>query len=255
MPVITIRFIKDVVATPEQKRELIVKMTDTFVSVLGDVVRPFTYCIIEETPVGEWGIAGVPMPDLEYLVSQKHADVIERSNALMRAAIAQMQGGQAAASTEHEQSDQEADALWRTGEPIDHEQYFGEWFEELWNKKNYAFAHKRVHPNFTAHGAGGQEIKQGPDGVAAMVKEWHKAFPDAHMTMDEVITEGDLSTIRMTFTGTHTGEFYGIKPSGKKIKVTSIGIDRVVDGMITEGWGELDMFGMMQQMGVIPGPS
>ncbi len=50
MPVITIRFIKDVVATPEQKRELIIKMTDTFVSVLGDVVRPFTYCIIEETP-------------------------------------------------------------------------------------------------------------------------------------------------------------------------------------------------------------
>jgi predicted ester cyclase len=74
------------------------------------------------------------------------------------------------------------------------------------------------------------------------------------MTMDEVITEGELSTIRMTFTGTHTGEFYGIKPSGKKIKVTSIGIDRVVDGMITEGWGELDMFGMMQQMGVIPSP-
>jgi 4-oxalocrotonate tautomerase len=114
MPVITIRFIKDVVATPEQKRELIVKMTDTFVGVLGDVVRPFTYCIIEETPVGEWGIAGVPMPDLEYLISPKHAQVIERSNDLMRSAIAQMKQAQeeAEAAKAHER-DQHADDMWR----------------------------------------------------------------------------------------------------------------------------------------------
>lgn len=114
MPVITIRFIKDVVATPEQKRELIVKMTDTFVGVLGDVVRPFTYCIIEETPVGEWGIAGVPMPDLEYLVSPKHAAVIERSNEMMRGAIAQMQAAQAQQEADKaQQRDQYADDLWR----------------------------------------------------------------------------------------------------------------------------------------------
>jgi 4-oxalocrotonate tautomerase len=90
MPVINIKFIKDVVATDEQKKELVVKMTDTFVSVLGDVVRPFTYVIIDETPVGQWGIAGVPMPDLEYLIGDKHAEVIAKSNQLMKDAIAQM---------------------------------------------------------------------------------------------------------------------------------------------------------------------
>ena len=90
MPVINIKFIKDVVATEEQKAELIVKMTDTFVGVLGDVVRPFTYVIIDETPVGAWGIAGKPMPDLEYLIGEEHAGVIERSNQAMRDAIAQM---------------------------------------------------------------------------------------------------------------------------------------------------------------------
>jgi 4-oxalocrotonate tautomerase len=90
MPIISIKFIKDVVATDEQKAELVVKMTDTFVSVLGDVVRPFTYCLIEEVPVGQWGIAGVPMPDLQYLIGPEHADVIEKSNQMMRDAIAQM---------------------------------------------------------------------------------------------------------------------------------------------------------------------
>ena len=80
MPIITVQFIKDVVATPEQKRELIIQLTDTFVGILGDVVRPFVYCIIQETPQQEWGIAGVPMPDLVYLTGEKHAGVINRSN-------------------------------------------------------------------------------------------------------------------------------------------------------------------------------
>ena len=96
MPIITVQFIKDVVATPEQKKQLIIELTNTFVGILGDVVRPFVYCIIQETPQAEWGIAGVPMPDLVYLTSDKHAKVIERSNELMRGAIAQM----AAAQTE-----------------------------------------------------------------------------------------------------------------------------------------------------------
>jgi uncharacterized protein len=136
----------------------------------------------------------------------------------------------------------------------EHHALFTRWFEELWNKKNYAITQELVHPDFTAHGAGGQDIKQGPNGVADLVRTWHAAFPDGHMTMDDIITEGDFSVIRMTFKGTHMGDFYGIPPCGKVITATSIGIDKVIDGKITEGWGELDMLGMMTQMGAIPAP-
>ena len=116
MPVITVQFIQDVVATPEQKRQLVIELTNTFVNILGDVVRPFVYCIIQETPQGEWGIAGVPMPDLPYLTSPEHAKVIERSNELMRGAIAQMaaaQGGKSSSATS--ETDDQADKLWRGG--------------------------------------------------------------------------------------------------------------------------------------------
>ncbi len=136
----------------------------------------------------------------------------------------------------------------------EHRLLFSRWFEELWNKKNYSITRELVAPEFTAHGAGGQDIKQGPDGVAGMVKVWHEAFPDGHMTMDDIVTEGEMSAIRMTFRGTHTGEFYGIPASKKPVEVTSIGIDRVVGGKICEGWGELNMLGMMQQIGAIPTP-
>jgi 4-oxalocrotonate tautomerase family enzyme len=284
MPVITVQFIKDVVATPEQKKQLIIELTNTFVGILGDVVRPFVYCIIQETPQQEWGIAGLPMPDLVYLTSEKHAAVIERSNSMMRAAIADMAAGQVEAA---KHSDDEADAIWRgnasagsrstsAGKESDEDadaiwrgtasvggsrsasdaewRYWQRWFDELWNKKNYDIVYEYVDNDFTAHGAGGQNLKQGPEGPKGMVKAWHAAMPDGKMTIDDIITEGELSTIRMTWEATHTGQFGNIPPSGKRIKVTSIGIDKVVNGKITEGWGELDMLGMLQQMGAIPTP-
>ena len=114
MPIITVQFIEDVVATPEQKRELIVRLTDTFCNVLGDVVRPFVYCLIQETPQQEWGIAGVPMPDLVYLTGDKHAQVIGRSNELMRGAIAQMQGqNRSQPGGPSSEKDMHADQVWR----------------------------------------------------------------------------------------------------------------------------------------------
>ena len=220
--------------------------------------------------------------------------MIERSNDLMRGAIAQMA---AAAGTEsvgsaNQQADdvwrgtadavgsshgaasangsksanQEADDVWRGSASAvtssngtrdtasEHRQLFERWFEELWNKKNYDIAYELVDPDFTAHGAGGQDIKQGPEGVIGMVKAWHAAMPDGRMTVNDIITEGDLSTIMMTWEATHTGAFGDIPASGNRIKVTSTGIDRVVNGKITEGWGELNMLGMLQQMGAIPSP-
>ncbi len=266
MPVITVQFIKDVVATPEQKRQIVTTLTEEFVAVLGEVVRPFVYCIIDETPQMEWSIAGVPMPDLAYLSGPEHARVIERSNEMMRAAVANMAAQNSAGGAND--TDADADDLWRGShknggggaaaavKPEDaharaHHELFQRWFSELWNKGNYAIVKELVDPGFVAHGAGGQDIR-GTDGIIEMVKVWRSAMPDGHMTMDDVITEGDLSTIRMTWRGTHLGTFYGIPASGAKIEVTSIGIDRVIDGHITEGWGELNMLGMMQQMGAIP---
>jgi predicted ester cyclase len=92
----------------------------------------------------------------------------------------------------------------------------------------------------------------GPDGLIDLIKTWRTAFPDGRMAIDDIIVEGDIVAIRNTWHGTHEAEFYGVPPSGAAVAVTSVGIDRVVDGLVTEGWGELDMVGMMQQMGALP---
>jgi steroid delta-isomerase-like uncharacterized protein len=131
---------------------------------------------------------------------------------------------------------------------------FHRWFAEAWNKGNYEVAKEIIGETFTVHGAGGQPVQQGQDGVIGLIKEWRTAFPDGKMIIHDVIAEGDRVVARMTWEGTHEGPFYGIAPTGRKVSVTSIGIDRVENGRIVEGWGELDMLGMMRQLGQIPTP-
>jgi 4-oxalocrotonate tautomerase family enzyme len=88
VPIITVKVIKGVVLTSdEQKRELLQKMTDTFISVVGDVARPYTYCIIEETPLYEWSIGGRPLPDLPFLYGPEYAEMHAKANALMKAFV------------------------------------------------------------------------------------------------------------------------------------------------------------------------
>jgi predicted ester cyclase len=83
---------------------------------------------------------------------------------------------------------------------------------------------------------------------------WHAAFPDEQTVFENQIAEGDKVVSRMTSTATHTGGFQGIPPTGKRIRVTGIWIERIADGWIVERWGEVDMLGVMQQLGVIPTP-
>jgi 4-oxalocrotonate tautomerase len=94
MPIITVKVIKGVVLTSdEQKRDLLKKMTDTFISVVGELARPYTYCLIQETPLYEWSLAGVPLPDLPFLYGPEYAAMHANANAMMRAYVESQQGG------------------------------------------------------------------------------------------------------------------------------------------------------------------
>jgi predicted ester cyclase len=126
------------------------------------------------------------------------------------------------------------------------------WNDEGWSGGNYQLAYELIAPVMTVHGAGGQAVGMGPDGLIGLITAWRTAFPDGRMAVDELIVDGDLVAIRNTWRGTQQAEFYGVPASGKTVEVTSIGIDRVVDDRVCEGWGELDMIGMMQTLGAMP---
>jgi len=77
-------------------------------------------------------------------------------------------------------------------------------------------------------------------------------FPDFVLATHEVVAEHDWVAVRVTAVGTHLGQWLGIKPSGKRIQLRGINLDRVHSGRIVEHWGEADTVGMLVQMGVDP---
>jgi steroid delta-isomerase-like uncharacterized protein len=81
-----------------------------------------------------------------------------------------------------------------------------------------------------------------------------EAFPDIRLTVEDIFSVGDMVAARLTFQGTHRGEFQGIPPTGKEVAFSSIEIDRMVDGKVGEHWFEMDLLGLMQQLGALPEP-
>src|SRR5512144_2231580 len=108
------------------------------------------------------------------------------------------------------------------------------WIEEGWTKGNLIIADELIDARFVVHGAGGQAVPSGPEGVKQLVMAWRTGFPDGRMNIDDLFAEEDKVVIRMTWTGTHTGTFYGNAPTGRQVSVMSIGIDRIANGKIVE---------------------
>jgi steroid delta-isomerase-like uncharacterized protein len=78
-----------------------------------------------------------------------------------------------------------------------------------------------------------------------------RAFPDLHVTVEDMIAEADKVVARDTVTGTHQGEYMGIPPTGKPVTYDEIFIVRFADGRIAETWGIVDVLSQMKQLGVI----
>ena len=77
-----------------------------------------------------------------------------------------------------------------------------------------------------------------------------RAFPDLHITVENLIAEGDTVVSRDTVTGTHQGEYMGIPPTGKSIAYDEIFISRFAGGRIAETGGIVDVLSQMRQLGV-----
>ena len=119
------------------------------------------------------------------------------------------------------------------------------------NKRNLAAVDELFDANYVGHVRGFEDVK-GPEGQKQVLAAVLTALPDLHDTIEDMVTEGDKVVTRLTFTGTHQGEFMGVAPTGKQVTVGEIAIFRIVGGKIVEGWQEVDMLGMMQQLGAIP---
>jgi steroid delta-isomerase-like uncharacterized protein len=125
--------------------------------------------------------------------------------------------------------------------------------EEIWNQGNLDLVDELYAPTFVNHTPTPGST---PDceGIKQDVSQTRSAFPDGSLAIDDIIADEETVVTRWTFTGTHTEELWGIPATGRRVSFTGIHINRIVNGQSTEEWSQSDVFGMMQQLGIIPSP-
>jgi len=120
---------------------------------------------------------------------------------------------------------------------------------EAVNKQNLALLDEVIASDCVYH-MNAQQI-QGLEVLKQVIEEEIKGFPDLHVTIEDIMAEGDKVCVRIKETLTHTSEFRGLAPTGKKLTDTAVAIFRIVDGKVVEGWGLYDQMDFFKQLGVI----
>jgi len=121
---------------------------------------------------------------------------------------------------------------------------------EAVNTGNLALLDKFVAPGYIEHSEGFQGVEPFKQQISA----FRAAFPDLHVSIDDLLADGGRFASRTTITGTHTGDLMGIPATGKHISIGAVDIGRVGDGQAQERWGGLDMYALLTQLGVVPAP-
>ena len=126
------------------------------------------------------------------------------------------------------------------------------YFEDAWNKHNPALVDEIYATDFVDRSPDIPGIAHTRDGLKQFVGVYLRAFPDADITIEDQLVEGDRVVTRWTGRGTQTGEFMEMPPSGKKVAVPGVQIDQFSGGKIVEEWTLFDQLGMLQQLGAVP---
>lgn len=113
------------------------------------------------------------------------------------------------------------------------------YFDEVVNQRNPTLANEVLAPDYVNHSAGGG-IGTGRAGFIQSLTAPLTAFPDWHITAEEMVAEGDLVVDRFRITATHTGSVNGVPASGRPLVLEGMHMWRVADGRMVEGWYAAD---------------
>lgn len=118
-------------------------------------------------------------------------------------------------------------------------------YEKVFNQKNLDVVDEIYASDVTDHDFGDTDREAVKAGIAGVLV----GLPDLEVTTDLWLVDGDLVTTRVTFSGTHQGEWLDVPPSGNTVTWTHIDIHRIEDGRITDIWHTVPVGDILQQMG------
>jgi predicted ester cyclase len=126
--------------------------------------------------------------------------------------------------------------------------------ERALNQRDLDYADEVFSADYVTHVPGMGDMR-GPSGFKEVISMWHRACPDFHMTIEELVAEGEFVANRFTTRGTNTGPLLGYEPTGKRMTVHGQELHRIEDGQIAESWICDDMPSILVQLGLIQEPT
>lgn len=117
----------------------------------------------------------------------------------------------------------------------------------MWNAGRLELVDELVTSAYVIDGVG-----QGPAAVRQNVATFRSAFPDVHLTVLDLVAEGNRVAVRMRIEGTHRGAFRGIPPTGRRVSYEEMGFWHLANGKLRAGWFVAGALGLRIQLGVLP---
>lgn len=128
------------------------------------------------------------------------------------------------------------------------------YYEEVFNQRKVDLVDQIAvedyveHDPFPGQGNGRGDLK-------ARVQAILGAFDPVRFSIEDVVAEGDRVVVRWSQTGTQSGGFMGMPPTGRGFTISGIDIHELRDGRMAEHWHVVDQLALLQQLGAIPAPS
>ena len=126
------------------------------------------------------------------------------------------------------------------------------YYDEVMNKGDLSNWSEMVDDSYIMHLVGAPQPLVGLEGGKQTLANRKAISPDGQISIEELVAEGDIIAIHGTATGTHTGEYQGIQPTGKKFTREYAAFYRFKNGRIIEGWALHNLLGFYQQLGINP---
>ncbi len=125
------------------------------------------------------------------------------------------------------------------------------WIEAGWNGHDLTVIDECYAPDYVQHEASPAGVTSA-EAFKQYAAAYLTAFPDLQFSIDDLLGEGDKVLWRWTAHATHLGNLKGIPPTRTAVTVTGQVTFRLANNRIAEGWLNLDLLEMLQQIGVIP---
>jgi steroid delta-isomerase-like uncharacterized protein len=132
----------------------------------------------------------------------------------------------------------------------DNKQLVRRFYDEVWQKGNLEVADEVFARDYVRHDLRPTTAAAGPEGQRQIAAAFRAAFPDLRFDVEIVIAEGDNVAARWTASGTHTGAWGAVQPTGRFVTFSGVNIFRFEDGRVAEIWNHRDDLGLQEQLGV-----